>query len=100
MNFLSGIYLLLWKNFKLKLRHPLVLLMEIGMPCLFSAILAVVRVVITFDSIANVTTYPPLTVDNWNSVEKKTILYAPESTLTHSVMDIFKNTSIATLEGK
>ncbi|KAH9393545.1 ATP-binding cassette sub- A member 3, partial [Tyrophagus putrescentiae] len=96
MNVLSGIYLLIWKNFKLKLRHPFVLLMEIGMPCLFSAILAIVRVMITFDKTPNVTSYSPMPVDNWLPIDNKVILYAPKSHLVDSLMTIFVNTSKAT----
>lgn len=100
MNVLSGIYLLLWKNFKLKLRHPMVLLMEIGMPCLFSAILAIVRVMITFDGTPGVTSYSPMPVDDWQPIDSKVILYSPKTQLTDSLMAIFANTSKATPKGK
>jgi len=97
MNVLGGIYLLLWKNFKLKLRHPWVLLLEIGVPCLFSAILAIVRVLIKFDHIDIVTKYKPLTVDNWLTIQNKTILYAPRSLRADSLMEVFQNLSLADL---
>ena len=70
------------------------------MPCLFSAILAVVRVMITFEGTANVTSYSPMPVDNWLSIDNKVILYAPKSHLADSLMSIFANTSKATPKGK
>lgn len=88
------------KNFKLKLRHPLVLLMEVGMPCLFTVILAVIRVMITFDSFPNVTTYSSMPVETWLSIDSKYILYTPSTNLTDNVMAIFANTSRATPKGE
>jgi len=74
--------------------------MEIGIPCLFSIFLAIARVKITFDNIANVTTYGTMPVETWLSIDSKTILYSPSTKFTDSIMNTFANTSRATPKGK
>src|SRR5699024_9560132 len=101
MKFFSRIYLLLWKNAKIKLRHPLSLLLEIGLPCLFSATLVLLRMVISFDHVTSPTIFPALPVDVYELLHSKTVLYAPKSKQTDSVMDIFLSRSKAnSLHGK
>lgn len=89
MNPFSSIWLLIWKNFKLKFRHPMVSLLELGMPCFFSIILVVIRIIIKFEKISDPTIYPTFSIVNPVSFNQKTLLYSPNTTEFTNVIEKF-----------
>lgn len=92
--------LLLWKNFKLKIRHPWILFFEIFIPCLFSIILLIVRLLVSFDQIDQPIIYEPTILDdNFDANQNtKTILYAPNNSDVNEIISIFQQ--ITYFDGK
>lgn len=102
MNTLTRIYLLLWKNSKNKVRHPLTTIVELGVPCLFSVILAIVRVLVVFESVDEPTVYNATGIQAKGLFDSESIiLFSPNNTEISNVMDNFMRlTHSENLNGK
>lgn len=94
MNALTKFLLLLWKNYKLKLRNPLTTVLELFIPCVFTLLLVIVRTVIKFDTYNEPTVYKPFSIENVidSSGSSVVILFTPNTTLFENVMDNFVKT--------
>lgn len=58
-NDFKQLWLLLWKNFRLQLRSPIGLLIEILTPALFAIILLPIRTIVKSETFNTTTTYSP-----------------------------------------
>lgn len=67
----------------------MVSLMELGMPCLFSVILVIIRVIIKFENIPTATIYPAFSVVNPVAFNQDTLLYSPNTTQFAEVIETF-----------
>lgn len=85
--------LLLWKNFKLKIRHPWILFFEIFIPCLFSIILLVIRLLVSFDKFDKPIIYnESLVNEEFNpTISPRTILYAPNNSAENDIISTFQD---------
>ncbi|OTF73515.1 ABC transporter sub-family A-like protein [Euroglyphus maynei] len=89
---LNRLWLLFWKNYKLRIRHPWILLFEIAVPCLFTIILVVVRSITTFDRITNTTTFQQREIQGLSVIyefQNKLVLFGPRTNKTIELMNIF-----------
>lgn len=60
--------LLMWKNFMLQWRHKLQTVIEILIPVLFSALLVLIRSLVTPDVFPDDRTYPPLKINSLTNI--------------------------------
>lgn len=56
--------LLMWKNYLLQYRHPFQTVLEIAIPVLFSALLVLIRSLVTPDIFPDPFLFPPLSLSN------------------------------------
>ena len=57
MSVWRNLRLLLWKNYILQIRHPIMTITELLMPCLFVVMLAIIRLKVEFTKTSNATIY-------------------------------------------
>lgn len=56
--------LLVWKNYKLQLRHKIQTVTEVVLPLLFTVVLVIVRIIIPFTHVTEPTIYAPMPLEN------------------------------------
>lgn len=99
----NRVSLLLWKNFKLKIRHPWRSLFWIIVPCIFSVIMVLIRSAAEQRSIDQITIFPSHSIDDdfiLMGLTEKHILYAPKSNHTDGIMKKYEeNTYSSTIIG-
>lgn len=86
---LNRLWLLSWKNYKLRIRHPWILLFELAAPCLFTIILVTVRLITSFDRITNTTTFQQRKIEDYQEFSNKMVLFAPRTNKTIELMNRF-----------
>ncbi|XP_054158739.1 phospholipid-transporting ATPase ABCA3-like [Oppia nitens] len=95
MSVINDLRLLLWKNFMLQIRHPVVTVVELLVPCLFVAMLAAIRIKVDYTIYDNTTVYntfsldniPELKLDEQMRAPQWWILYAPNTTRVHDIIE-------------
>lgn len=95
MTVISDLRLLLWKNYILQIRHPIVTLAEILIPCLFAAMLASIRRSVAFTEYPNATVYdsfglfdvPELKLGTGIRIPYWIVMYSPNSTRVEAIVE-------------
>lgn len=64
MNFFRHLKLLMWKNYLLQLRHPWVTIFEILLPCVFVAMIGLIRIKVEVINHKNSTVYESFDIMN------------------------------------
>lgn len=57
--------LLVWKNYKLQMRHKIQTVTEVLLPLLFTIVLVVVRNIVPSNRVTEPTVYDPLLIENF-----------------------------------
>ncbi len=91
MSSFRQIKLLVWKNFLLQLRHPIVSLFEILIPCFFVAMIAMIRLAIDVDHYDNGVTYSSFDFLHLPNITeplkpKYRLIYAPNKNKNNEIM--------------
>ncbi len=91
MSSFRQIKLLVWKNFLLQLRHPIVTVFEILIPCLFVAMIAMIRLAIAVDHYKDGMTYSSFDFIHLPNITqplqpKYRLIYAPNGPFNDKIM--------------
>lgn len=92
--FKSQVVLLLWKNLKLKIRHPFKSLFWLLIPCIFSVLMVLVRIAADKQFVHEPTVFPVHKIDEDIAViglYEKHVLYTPISNETKAIMELFRD---------
>lgn len=92
--FQSQVMLLLWKNLKLKIRHPFKSLFWLLIPCIFSILMVLVRIAADKQFVPEPTVFPMHRIDEDIAViglYEKHVLYTPISNATKAIMELFRD---------
>ena len=95
MTVINDLKLLLWKNYILQIRHPIVTIAEILIPCLFAAMLASIRGKVEFTDHTNATVFdsfdtfniPELKISSGMSIPYWIVMYAPNTSRIESIVE-------------
>lgn len=92
--FQNRVILILWKNLKLKTRHPWKSLFWMLIPCIFSVIMVLVRMAAEKIYVENPIIYPAHPIGETLRImglREKHILYSPQNNITDEIMKIYKS---------
>ncbi|CAL8096130.1 unnamed protein product [Orchesella dallaii] len=86
--------LLVWKNYKLQMRHKIQTVTEVLLPLLFTIVLVIVRNIVPSNHITTPTIYGPLLIENYPPAIIRTkcneIYYTPNDPLVNMIMQKVK----------
>ena len=95
MTVISDLKLLLWKNYILQIRHPIVTVAEILIPCALAAMLASIRRNVSFTDHTNATVYdsfgtyyvPEMKFGSGLSIPYWIVMYSPNTTRIEEIVE-------------